>query len=349
MSERGHFRFLDLPPELCIEILSYLLIHGDVIVVIDPRTRSDSSQRKQERTACHDNSRQVAVPAQVQTINALRTGPDLYWDGIETYWSGNTFVFSTMQVLQEFIGNCLTGPKKIRHVVMGGHEHVDAKATGAQKQAMTDLDPRGCCFRHTEALLLARLPDLRTLDIFWGALTGRRPLGVSEGRKIPELYCLRNCASTSMSPYYERDDMLKRIPSRVLRQLESLVLRYRRYSLRNHLGWGSWTPRDALQYAKDLQEGKWEVCPFETKDDAGCWMAKDAKNAQKARLWLEARAAEYWDDIIPPGPGPYDGRWGQWCTWSTEWRQCADIEYRELPRKLEELFDADWEVREGVA
>lgn len=340
MSEKP-FRFMDLPPELRVEILGYVLRQGERITLNDDRISTDGHRWKRELAAL-DGKRWKPAKAD-RSINTLRCGPDLRGDGVAMYWGGNDFVFSTYQQLQKFIQTCPEAPPYIKSMIVGEPPPVSKVGPGLSK----GIWPVGGWPPSLE--VLTHLTSLRSFDLFWGAMWGllmTKKLGEScwGTGEVDMPHCLKTCDTTLMAAYYTRDNMLKSVPGSVLERLTSLTMRYRTVTAPE---W-DWTARDALQYAKKLQSGAWKVCPFETRDETGRWEPKDAESQQKALLWLEARAAVYWDSDLPIRLNPQERQWAQWCTWSREWNQYVEGGYHARPRAWEELFDEHGEVRGGV-
>ncbi|KAK4549778.1 hypothetical protein LTR36_005079 [Oleoguttula mirabilis] len=334
------FRFMDLPSELRIEILGYLLRQGDIITVNDDRV--SSHRRRWNKEIARLTGRKWQPAKADPSPEVLRTCPQMSWDGMKTYWGGNQFAFGRYDLLQWFIEDCPRAPGSITSIVFGEDDHIDkSSAQPRPRESLMDRWPPSLA-------LLENLPKLRKLELnVYGlkAHDGPRNFEAIWGKGgIDMPRCLEHPDDDRLASYYTRDVLLMSIPGAVLDRLTSLTTRH--YTRTG-------TPmvlRDVLQYAKDLHRGAWKVCPYETRDkDSGRWIPIDGDGLGKAQMWREARAAVYWDDGMPEYRTQRRAQWTQWCTWSNSSAWCEGLsgDYQ-APRRWAELFDEDGGVRAGV-
>lgn len=272
--------------------------------------------------------------------------------GVQTFWGGNDFIFSNQSTLQGFIGSCHDEARmSIKTITFGdSHGHDIPVIFGGPWDAWA-VDGR-----LPSLSLLHNMPNLRSLEVFVGSLrclAGMNPEPFGH-RLVDDLYgsdlpaCLSGSPLGPVTGCYARDLIIKSIPDTIFSQLKVLRMRYI-----VQFGGRKWLTKDVLQYAQDIRSGLWSICPYQVRNEEGRWSTTDDEMAWKAHLWLEARAAVYWD---------YEAttRWGeqgmrmQWATWSQEWwltrrERGLSLVYdlREAPRPWEEMFDCHGEMKEG--
>lgn len=256
-----HFRFLDLPPELRIEILGCLVKHGDTITVNNDRV---SKKRRYWKGEVARLEGKKWKPAKADpTPDILRTCVKMAWDGRASYWSANKFSFGRCALLQWFIEECPKAPSLIKSIVLGEGYNADLEEW-----------PPSLGF-------LENLPKLRELEIFM------LPGHVAEPQTFKDMlwgknsldmpHCLEHPLNDSLGSYYARDVLLMSIPEETLDRLTSLTIHFNPTGGRN--------VHDVLQYAKHLHRGAWRVCPFETRaEDSGRWLPISCERESKARL-----------------------------------------------------------------
>ena len=196
--------------------------------------------------------------------------------------------------------------------------------------------------------LLRHLPKAQSLELAVSRLD--KPLDVPDEKLLDEIFgedcidrpdAMSNTENDDLGTHYARDCLLKAVPDIIFNQLKTLKMTY---CFRD---WRNSHTSDVLQYANDIRNGTWRVCPFGSKDADGHWIVQDEETHWKGHLWLQARAAVYWNHDMPQGAALWARQGLQWSTWAREWRKYKDEMSRERPRTWEEMFDEDGEVRPG--
>ncbi|KAK5127355.1 hypothetical protein LTR85_006694 [Meristemomyces frigidus] len=335
------FRWVELPAELRIQILGYLLKTGNTVTVNDDRVSTNRRRWNQELAGLSGIRWKPAKADPTPVI--LRVSPDVAWDGMAAYWGGNSFAFGRRDLLQWFIEDCPRPAKEIKSIILGEDYHVDKSGQQVPCSGWIKGD-------HVPSLELLKVLEklLKVETIFHGldlqpyaqqkhqeAIWGKKMIDMPE--------CLRHPNNDKLALYYARDIMLMTIPKTILDRLTSLTIRYPVWHRELSGLQGVMKVIDVLQYARDLQRRAWRTCPFETRDQgSGRWVATNAEKRKTALLWREARAAVYWEDVVSEGTTHGQVRRPQWCTWSVEWLEVDELR---VPRTWEELFDEDDKVR----
>ncbi|KAK4891808.1 hypothetical protein LTR27_009660 [Elasticomyces elasticus] len=303
---------LRLPIELHMHILAYLIRQNAHIRMSpqDPAPRKRRTKWERELRDLHDWTppmKTTGTPAVLLVCSHLASA------GIMTFWSGNTFVFSTYQTFDTFAG--LARPEAVANITS------------------IELGEGYHCIESGGPLTVW---DAKKGEIRPGPASGYQTYVDAEGvntwaHKIYYGPVLRPRHLVSAHLY--RDQALPSIPPKALEKLQSLTMYYWMpypYMIPTKLS------ADVLSYAKNLHSGAWNDPPFTYNDELRRRQPEN-ENEEKANRqylhWLEARAAVYWDHSVDATirVGETYGRLHcdravireligmQWCSWAQEW------------------------------
>lgn len=349
--------FLRIPRALRIEILSYVLPHGAKIKVKPlqsllrpyvppvgsaervgtmPQIVSSREWRKELAGLMGEQPDPVRYDEQV-----LQTCRELRDSAAGLFWSRNTFDFESVQAFKLFMKQSSNDVKRaLPSIILGEDTMFSDNAVRQPGQSLPPLS------------ILAPLQSLTTLELkvglhFWSSKVQPKDY---EALYRPKDIDLPHCLASVPEPdrpagHYAHDTMLLSIPYAVMVKLRSVKIQ------RTTVG-DFHKSCEALQYTVELRRGRWKKCPFERRNAVtGRFEPVDE---WKALCWLEARAAVHWDHDLPTSWGVWKKREEQWCTWSREWWQWKEdgedgrpMVARSTPRKWEEMFDEQSELREG--
>ena len=297
---------LGLPREILLQILRYVLpqdfritIHYEKINRLKVQLVSRRWYRELESLGTT-----LLQPKQYNSSDILTVCYEMLNCGSEVLWSGNTIQFNDAESTQNFVrlmpplikANITRLAVKLMFQYDREVEHSGRCRTGFGLPCI-GLAPG----RSSSLDALKHFPRLRKLEI---EIVGRT-LEYDSGP-------VNHCA------LHLRDAAVEGLPVETLNRLVELraVLNRMTHS-RQSPGSAKLDMNvfDCLDYAKDLRSGLYDTLPAVLEQEPS-WRSGDVS---KARQWLEARAAKYWDDDLCLANAIHSRRCYQLSTWAREW------------------------------
>lgn len=329
---------LRLPREVLSQVLSYRIRQGDTIYMKEGRVSAERRRWLTEVERLHDPN--FKRPKRPEFPAFLLSGKEVYFSAVETFWGGNTFNFTTVGELEQFLKvGTRRAIESVKQIALF-HDYSELTVNELHWKAKTDATPFTRWPPSLQAL--GSFTKLISLDIFTTVFCGHcshddmldelyGATSRNEPRHVRQLYYpFRHCG------LYVRDSMLKSIPVSITERLKTLIIRYDT-SLFAMAHTSIELPNfpmsrvvDILPYVRDLQSGVWDIMPYPHVETA--FQEFNAEQYLANKLWLEARAAAHFNhEVSPPGDAAfvnqpwivqqqwYDKRLDQWCPWSLDW------------------------------